>query len=373
MKIAIIQPRVSYYLGGGEKVPLIHADLLSKKGHSVFVYTTKVKQSNQTYLYRDLKKKTIKNVSFIEFSIPTKYKYIYQIEAGEDRNRWDTESLLFNHLIYDDLKKTKPDVIISYYILDGLFKPLDIKSIVYLLGYSNEDLDIRTSFLRFFDATISISKNVQNQWIKYLGTKRHNYILNSGVDINNDKNEAVSDNNFNIVFAGRLVERKGVGILLEVFSMLKRTGIDARLWIIGDGPKKSDYIHMADKLNISSSTTFTGSVSNLKDYFRMSTVCVFPSYEKEGLMGVVLEAMSVGKPVITTINNGNEDIIKHNQNGILIKPKNKTQLFNSIFKLYKSKVVRDRIGKNARRYVIKNMTWEIFINKFNNMLNQINK
>ena len=371
MKISIIQPRISYYIGGGEKLPLIHAELLSQKGHEVVIFTTKVQPEKQTFLYKALKSKKIKNIEFKEFDIPLKYKKYFHKEAGEDRNRWDTECLLFNQLIFSNLESSDPDILISYYVLDGLFKPLKITSILYLLGYPNDDLEIRTSFLRFYDATISISKNVHNKWERYFNSKSKNYILNSGVDLDNQQTSTPSDFRRNIVFAGRLVERKGVETLLEAFHAVIEKHSDVHLWIIGDGPKIDDYSKTVKGLNLENAVTFTGSVSNIKDYFRMSDICVFPSYEKEGLMGVVLEAMSAGKPVITTTNNGNEDVIIADKTGILVEPKNSTSLAGEIMNHLQEHNKMNIIGKNAKKYIENHLTWDIFIEKFNKLLFKI--
>jgi len=371
MKIAIIQPRISYYVGGGEKVPMIHSELLANLGHRVSVYTTKVADDNQSFLYEGYKNKNDRNITIKEFEIPAKFEMYLNKEAGEDRNRWDTECLLFNQLVYKDLLENKPDILISYYVLDGLFKPLNIKSVLYFLGYSDEDLDMRVSFLRFFDVTISISNNVHKRWGKYLNPKAKSFVLNSGVGIDDKNTKVESEFLQNIVFAGRLIERKGVRTLIEAFSNVVAKNSDVQLWIIGYGPQKGEYIKLVKKMKLGKSVKFINQVSNLSDYFRMSDICVFPSYEKEGLMSVVLEAMSVGKVVVTTSSNGNEDVIENNKNGILVTPKDSVMLEKELSKLLGDKKRALDMGKKARRYVEDNLTWKEFQSKFDTILSEI--
>lgn len=372
MKIAIVQPRISYYTGGGEKLPLIHAKLLSNSGQGVTLYTTKVPKCKQSSLYRDFLFLSKNNLSIKEFKIPEKYKYLYLQTPGENRNRWDTESLLFNQMIFMDLKKDRPDIVISYYILDALFRSPELLAVLYLAGYPSDRLEIRRSFLRFFDATISISHNVKRQWGDYLNEVKQNFVLNSGVEINKGERQVKTNYSLNLVFAGRLIERKGVITLIEAMQMIVKKYPEAHLWIIGDGPQEDELVRKINSYGLNESITLTGIAQNVEDYFKMADICIFPSYEREGLMGVVLEAMSAGKPVISTKNNGNEDVIKSGINGLLIDPRNTSQLVKAVLSLIDDEKKRVEIGKKARDYVLKNLTWDTFINKFIKILQKIN-
>lgn len=373
MKIAIVQPRVSYYAGGGEKVPLIHINYLLKNGHKVILYTTKIAKKKQSFLYKKFLSTVSAHLKIRQYKIPKKYKFIYLKEPGQNRNRWDSESLLFNQLIFKDLDNDNPDVVISYYILDGVFRPTNLPAVLYLCGYPSDQLEIRKSFLRFFDSTISISNNVKKQWGGHLNEVKRNYVLNSGVEVNINNKKIKSKYSLNLVFAGRLVKRKGLITLLKAMRLIIQKYPKTHLWIIGDGPQKQELINKISNMGLGNHTTMTGLLENIGQYFKMADICIFPSYKKEGLMGVVLEAMSAGKAVISTTNNGNEDIIENGVNGILIKPKNIDQLVKAISELIDDKQKRQQIGKKAKQYVLDNLTWETFIKKYINILKQIKK
>lgn len=371
MKIAIVQPRVSYYSGGGERIPLVHAKLLSEHGHEVIIYTTDVKGVDQSSFFKEIIGFKSNLLKIKQFEIPNKFKFLYSQPAGEDRNRWDTESLLFNQLIFDELKNDSPDILLTYYILDGIFRPLNLPSILYLVGYPSDKLDIRKSFLRFFDATISISNNVKNQWGEYLDEVKNNFVLNPGVEIDQKKTKVKSEFNFNIVFAGRLIERKGLVILLKAMKIITKKYPDIHLWILGDGPQKEKLMNKIKELKLENRVSLIGWVNNINDYFRMADICVFPSLEKEGLMGVVLEAMALGKPVVTTTKNGNEDVIKDGFSGILVEPENIEQLSNAIIDLFKDQNRRKELGENAKICVTENLTLEKFYDKFIQIIKQV--
>lgn len=372
MKIVIIQPRVSYYIGGGEKLPLKHAENLSKLGNDILILTTAASLKNQSFFYRNLKNKNIPNLQFKEFRIPRKFKHIYKIEPGQDKNRWDTESLIFAQLIYEFLVINKPDIIINYYLLDGLFKPAGIPNVLYLLGYPTDTLGIRKTFLSFYDAVISISSIVREKWESQLDAVKQNYILNPGVDPAGLTAAAINlKHKHNIVFAGRLIERKGAATLISSFKKVIKEIPDAHLWILGEGPQKIDLVAHARKMGLWKKISFPGLVKNITGYFKSADISVFPSHEKEGLMGTVLEAMSVGSSVITTTDNGNEDVIENGKSGILIKPKNEIQLANAIISLLKNKEKREYLGNNAKKIIIAKFSWDRKIKEFERLLKKI--
>src|SRR3989344_4620207 len=117
--------------------------------------------------------------------------------------------------------------------------------------------------------------------------------------------------------------------------------------------------------------TMTGVVKNPYDYFRMADVCIFPSHIGDGLMGVVLESMASGKPVITTTENGNEDVIKNGINGILVAPNNIDMLVYEINRLLGDDLLRTRLGENAEKFISENMTWEKNCKKLADILQEV--
>jgi len=370
MKIGIIQPRISYYPGGGEKTQIEYSKHLAWLGNEVVIYTLKAPHDKISHFYKDLLNEHINKFEVKEFEIPEKYSFIFNQEPGEDRNRWDSESLLFNQLIFNTLERDKPDIVISCYILDGIFRPISVPGILHLSGYPVDKLEMRKSFLRFFDATISISNNVKDKWSEYLNENRNNHVLNKGVDIIDGNSQFGSKYAKNIVFAGRLIERKGVVTLIESMRSLVGKYPELHLWILGDGPQKDQLLSLIKDKELDKYIDLVGQTDKVFDYYRMADICVFPSYEKEGLMGVVMEAMTVGKPVITTTNNGNEDIIENGKTGILVEPRNEKQLTKSIDKLLSSPKLCREMGHKAKIYINNNHTWEIATKKLVKILSE---
>ncbi|MDD5289967.1 MAG: glycosyltransferase family 4 protein [Patescibacteria group bacterium] len=368
MKIIIIQPRISYYVGGGEKIPLKHAEYLAPLGNEILILTTAIPKNQQSFLYQDFKKNKHPNIHIKEFKIPKKFEYLYKIQPGTDRARWDTESVMFGDLIQNDLVNFKPDIVLSYYVLDGIYNNFKAKNILYLLGYPTENIEARKPFLRFYDCIFCVSSTVREKWHNQFLKKQKVFTLNSGVDLVETVKLIKFNFKRNIVFAGRLIERKGVMTLLMAFSKIVTKIPGVHLWIAGDGPQKKEIVSQIKKMNLDKQITLVGLIKNVSGFLAAADLAVFPSYEKEGLMGVVLEAMAVGLAVITTFGNGNEDVIKNGQSGILVKPRQPKELSLAILKLLKNDKLRKQIGINAKKTIKNKNTWKQKTSEFNDLL-----
>ncbi len=373
MRIAIVQPRISYYIGGSEKVAIRHIEYLSKMGVEIYVFTIKPEESKYSSEYVNLLRLTDINTHIYELEIPSNYKFIFSVPAGSSQDRWDSESLLFSNLVRNHLDTLALDLVLNYYFVDMLFKPLSIPNVVYLGGYPRQEIPIYKSFMKFCNATLSNSRNVFRHWeVKLIeGGVKNNLILKKGVDEFNLDSliNPFHEPSFNIVFVGRLVQRKGVAVLIGAFKKLLEINPRIKLWVIGDGPEletlKAQSIEACDRIN------FVGQIHNVYDYLYFSDICIFPSIEGEGLMNTVCEAMMCGKCVITTRCNGNEDVIEDGINGFLVEPGDKNQLIEKMVYLYDHPdVIRD-VGLKARSFARKNLTWKSAVEDLNDKLGQI--
>ena len=369
MNITIIQPRVSYYIGGSEKVALKHAEVLSKiQGNFVTLYTIKPVDGKYSPFFKQLAEGGSK-VKIVELEIPQKYLFIYNEEPELNQSRWDREATLFSLLVHNKIQKEESDIVLNYYLVDAVFRNLDIPNVVYLGGHPPEEIEIYNAFLSFCDATISNSGNVQNMWMEKI--KRNNvllnYVLSKGAEISKINTNPFEKNILNLVFAGRLIKGKGVEILIESFKKLVKDHSQAKLWILGDGPERNNFTQQVVRLGLSKNVIFCGVVENVQDYFSSATLCVFPSVRMEGLLTVVAEAMAVGACVVTSKGIGNEELIEDDKNGILIEPNNSDYLYQTLEALISDPEKIKRIGKEAALYILNNNSWQ----KVGEQLNQI--
>jgi hypothetical protein len=106
MHLLVLQPRLSYYSGGGEFMPMeaIIELLKNTEIKKITLITTQPINNQYTTKYLEFKKmtKSYLNFNLIELIIPIKYRNIYEINPGTDRSRWDLESLMFIRMIHQN-------------------------------------------------------------------------------------------------------------------------------------------------------------------------------------------------------------------------------------------------------------------------------
>jgi len=160
-----------------------------------------------------------------------------------------------------------------------------------------------------------------------------------------------------LVAVGRLVEKKGFNHLLSACALLRERNIPWRLQLIGDGPLAADLKQQAEALNIASHIEFIGSVNQnqVMHYLRQATAFVLPcvvssSGDRDGLPTVLLEAMALAKPVISTRLAGIPEMIADGHSGWLTEPENPQQLADTLQSVLAMNYgARRSIGLNARK------------------------
>jgi glycosyltransferase involved in cell wall biosynthesis len=128
-----------------------------------------------------------------------------------------------------------------------------------------------------------------------------------------------------LLFAGRLVPRKGVEYLLEAWQEVCPYFQEARLLLLGDGPLLKHLKETAFRLDIEGTCRFAGRVDNVAEYLRAADIFVLPSLQ-EGLSNSLLEAMATRLPVVATRIGGVVDVIRDGENGLLVAPSSGREL-----------------------------------------------
>jgi len=122
-----------------------------------------------------------------------------------------------------------------------------------------------------------------------------------------------------LVCVGRLCEQKGQLILLEAFSRLERRIGDCHLVLAGDGEMRGELEERIAALNLGSSVTITGWISSaeVRKEILASEALVLPSFQ-ESLPVVIMEAMALRRPVVTTYVAGIPELVVPGQTGWLV-------------------------------------------------------
>jgi glycosyltransferase involved in cell wall biosynthesis len=160
-----------------------------------------------------------------------------------------------------------------------------------------------------------------------------------------------------ILFVGRLVYYKGVEYLIEAMK-----DVNASLLVVGEGPLKPELQKRVEELKIKEKVKFLGGASNkqLATYFNACDIFVLPSVERSEAFGLVqLEAMSCGKPVISTnLTTGVPYVNQHGETGIVVPPRDSEALAEAINFLLENNSIRKLYGEQARDRVYKYFTKE---------------
>ena len=151
-----------------------------------------------------------------------------------------------------------------------------------------------------------------------------------------------------VLFVGRLVEKKGVSVLLEALRLLDEPGYDVR--VVGDGPLRPQLTRQAAGLPV----TFAGSLGReaLSAELGAASIAVFPSVpaasgDQDGLPVAMLEAMSTGCAVLASDLPGLRDAVEDGTSGLLTAPASPEDLAGALARLLHDPDLCDRLGQAA--------------------------
>lgn len=161
-----------------------------------------------------------------------------------------------------------------------------------------------------------------------------------------------------VFYVGRLVNEKGVHVLLNSIPKILNNFNDVKFVIAGKGPCLNSLIELSHKLNIFEKVYFTGFVSEevLLNLYRCSDIAVFPSiYEPFGI--VALEGMVAGIPVVVSDAGGLNEIVNHKEDGMKFYSGNSNSLADCILELLKDDSLSKRICNAAMEKIHKLYNW----------------
>jgi glycosyltransferase involved in cell wall biosynthesis len=162
-----------------------------------------------------------------------------------------------------------------------------------------------------------------------------------------------------ILSVGRLVEKKGFQDLLQALLIVKRRGERFQCDIYGDGPlcqKLKEWIEehgMAGEVMLKGDRT----QQELISIYQNATLFILTPVQTEdgdrdGIPNVLVEAMAVGLPVITTAVSGIPELVEHNLNGLLYQPHDVEGIASGIIELLRNPEKRRQLGSAGSKKVM---------------------
>lgn len=166
-----------------------------------------------------------------------------------------------------------------------------------------------------------------------------------------------------IGYVGSILDYEGIDTLLESIALLKGTGLQFNVVIVGDGAFYEEALALAQRLGIDDLVKFTGRVPHeeVEDYYSIIDICPLP---RHGLPVCEMvsplkpfEAMAMGKVVVGSNVDAIDEIITPGVNGLLCIKDNAADLAEQLENLIKTPATVRELGLSSRDWVVKNRSW----------------
>jgi glycosyltransferase involved in cell wall biosynthesis len=176
-----------------------------------------------------------------------------------------------------------------------------------------------------------------------------------------------------VTFVGRLLWAKGVAEIIEAAGLLKERGQHIRIALVGDiDPANPQSATQADleKWQKDGLVECWGRRRDIADIYRQSSVALLPSW-REGLPKSLLEAAACGLAMIATDVPGCREIVRHEENGLLVPLQNPSALADAIERLANDHDLCVTFGKAARRFVDEELNDQATMDKMMSVIRKI--
>jgi glycosyltransferase involved in cell wall biosynthesis len=274
--------------------------------------------------------------------------------------------------IYKALQKTKPNAVLSYTVKCNLYAGLCNRLLPFSqianvsgLGEAFEGGLVNKVTAHLYKISLCNTQRVffQNpddlaSCVKLgLVPKSSTALLpGSGVDLSNFEaaslRECAPQRTF-LIF-GRLLPKKGFYLFLEAARTLREKYKDSVVfWVLGsqdpERPESEALYHAVLDAHADGSIRYLQSTDDVRPFLREATAVVLPSTYNEGVPRSLLEALAMGKPVVTTDWKGCRETVKHGINGYLVQPDSQTSLTSALEALTKAPASHLRSMGHASR------------------------
>jgi len=227
------------------------------------------------------------------------------------------------------------------------------------------------------DKIVAVSEDVKEDIIRYDSINPSKIdVIPNGIDVerfNPEKNTtdirkefSLEEDDIVIGFIGRIVPAKGLKYLLNALPYLKKEFKSIKLLIVGEGSLVEELKERAKKNNIFDNILFTGRRRDIPEILASINIFVMPSIA-EGLPNALLEAMAMGKPIVTTEVGGIPEIVKNGFNGLLVPPRDTLSLSKAIKELISNDRLAAKLGQAARDLVHDNLSIKAIAQKWQSL------
>lgn len=254
-------------------------------------------------------------------------------------------------------------------------KKAGIKSIVTPHGFENaDDFKLKTFIwlgcksMKFADKVVPLSRQLCDDSRRH-GVKEDKLVyIQNGVDLSEVeeqrlKPKASNNNEKRIGFVGQMISRKNIFDILDIFNDLCNKHNNLKLILLGDGEQRAELELYANKLTNNNKIDFLGFRDDRLELLQSFDLFVMTS-TLEGIPRCLMEATAMGIPVAAYNIAGIDQLITHQQSGLLAKLGNKETLTEYWEKLLFDTDYATELASNARDYVNEHYSAQRMANEY---------
>jgi glycosyltransferase involved in cell wall biosynthesis len=212
---------------------------------------------------------------------------------------------------------------------------------------------------------IAVSREIKNYVSQYVSDRDKIRVIPNGVNPQRFRDRLFNKNSqeFTVGFVGSLKPWHGIPILIDAFARFHCNHPQSRLLIVGDGTERDRLIARVAEKNLESAVHFIGAVApeTIPDWLAQMDVTVAPYPQSEDFYFSplkVYEYMAAGLPVVASNIGQIPEVIEDRVNGLLVTPGDRVALEDALEQLWRSPVLRARLGATARATILQHHTWE---------------
>jgi glycosyltransferase involved in cell wall biosynthesis len=161
-----------------------------------------------------------------------------------------------------------------------------------------------------------------------------------------------------LLSVGQLKEKKGFPYLIQACRLLKDRGYDLRCEIVGEGPQRPELTALIADLSLQDTVVLCGALPHSEVIFRYAQATLFAlpcvlgvDGDRDGIPNVLLEAMAMQIPVVSTRFSGIPEVIEDGLTGLLVPPQDVGALASALARLLDDPDLRQRLGRRGRRQI----------------------
>jgi len=190
--------------------------------------------------------------------------------------------------------------------------------------------------------------------------KQVTLIPSSGVDIEKFSPSPEPAGEPLVILPARMLWAKGVNEFVLAAGILRLAGVQARFALIGDtdpGNPEAVPVDQLEKWRKEGIIEWWGWQEDMPAMYRQAHIVCLPSY-REGTPKTLIEAAACGRPIVTTDVPGCHEVVRDQQNGLLVPVRNSQDLAAALKRLIEDAHMRERMGKQGRELAVAKFSLE---------------